>query len=208
MARFFSRLSLSIPALLTLLLAGSVLLSPAWAGKDTPFSADHVTISPQGQEMTGKLFFTPDKMRMEQNPPGGPGQIVFVYLKKEKKMIMWSPTKKKYFESVLDASQWPGIDEELKPIEKKKLGTEKVSGYNCTNYKVVREIDIMGRKRKIELLTWETDKLAFPIRTKTNEGMVQELRNIKEGQPPAGVFQVPKGYEKVGNMMEMMMPSQ
>jgi hypothetical protein len=190
-----------------LLLGGLFLASgPALAKKDTPFSAEHITISPDGaKEMKSMVYFTKDKMRMEMNQPGGPGKMIVIYLKSEKKMIMINPAKKAYFEMPLDEDQWPDA-EGKSDAQKKKLGKEKVSGYKCTKYSVVRKMKFMGKEKEIKVTSWESDKFAMPLRTKTEDGGVQELRNIKEGKPPAKVFKVPGGYKKAGNMMEMMRP--
>lgn len=189
-----------------ILICGLVFLSaPAWAGKDTPFSAEHVTFSPDGkQQMKSMIYYTTGKYRMEMNMPTGPtGKMIVISLKKEMKMIMINPQKKLYFEMPLEKDQWPG---EEKDVKKEKIGSEKVSGYNCTKYAVVREMNMMGRNDKIKLTSWESDKFTVPLRTKTEKGGIQELRNIKEGRPPASVFEIPSGYKKVDNMMQMMAP--
>ena len=188
-----------------ILFCGLAFLSaPAQAGKDTPFTAEHVTISPDGsKEMKSMIYYTEGKVRMEMNQPGGPGKMVVIYLKKDKKMVMINPDKKAYFEMPMKEDQWPGEENDLK---KEKIGSEKVSGYSCTKYSVVRKLNLMGQNNEIKLTSWESDKFAFPLRTKTEEGGVQELRNIKEGQPPAKVFELPSGYKKAANMMEMMAP--
>jgi hypothetical protein len=46
--------------------------------------------------------------------------------------------------------------------------------------------------------------LDMPLRTKSQDGSMTELRNIKEGDPGNKYFEVPKEYKKVSNMMELM----
>lgn len=189
-----------------LFICGLILMSaPALAGKDTSFTADQVTISPGGKEMKGTIYYDKDRMRMEMTMPGGPGKMIIIYLKKDNKMIMISPKSKAYFEMELDKSQWPGLDD-LDKAEKKKLGTEKVGGYKCTKYLIVRKMKVMGQTKEIKVTSWISDKFSIPLRNKTEEGGMQELRNIKEGRPPSKLFKIPAGYKKAGNMMEMMAP--
>ncbi len=196
------------PALIGVLFICGLLLSPvpALAGKDTPFTADQVTISPDGaREMKGLIYYDTDKMRMEMTLPGGPGKMIVIYLKNEKKMAMVSPKRKVYFEMSLDESQWPGITD-IEKTEKKKLGTEKVSGYKCTKYLIIRKMNIMGKPTEVKVTTWISDRFSVPLRSKTEMGGTQELRNIKEGKPSADLFKVPSGYKKAANMMEIMAP--
>ena len=47
-------------------------------------------------------------------------------------------------------------------------------------------------------------KMDMPIRTKSQDGSMTELRNIKEGSPAGKYFELPKEYKKVSNMMELM----
>ena len=47
-------------------------------------------------------------------------------------------------------------------------------------------------------------RLDMPIRTKSQDGSITELRNIKKGSPASKYFEIPKEYKKVSNMMELM----
>ena len=53
-------------------------------------------------------------------------------------------------------------------------------------------------------MVWVSDKLDMPLRTKSEDGSMTELRNIKKGAPAGKYFEVPKEYKKVSNMMELM----
>ena len=195
----------TIAVLFSLIMVGGLLLSsaPAQAGKDTPFTADTLT-SMNGQQMKGKIYYSSGRMRMELNQPGL-GEMVYIYDKKGKMLIMASPVKKVYLELPFDEKDWPGLNEQ-NDLERKKLGAEKVGGYNCTKYHVVRKVNAMGQEQKVKMTSWESDKFSMPLRTKTDQGTLQELSNIKEGEPPAKMFKVPAGYKKAQNMMELMAP--
>ncbi len=188
-----------------LLISGLILFStPARAGKDTSFTADHITSLSQSQQMKSKIYYSSGKMCMEMNQPGL-GEMVYIYNKKEKMLIMISQAKEAYLEMPFDEKDWPGLDP-ANDLERKRLGTEKVSGYKCTKYKVVRKISGMGQEQTVKMTSWESDKFSMPLRTKTDKGTLQELRNIKEGEPPAKMFKAPAGYKKAKNMMELMAP--
>ena len=56
---------------------------------------------------------------------------------------------------------------------------------------------------------WVDRKLHFPIKTVSADS-TWELTNIKEGEPDAGLFQIPPGYHKMdmGSMMQGIHPPQ
>jgi|GEM_PF-2628943 len=48
------------------------------------------------------------------------------------------------------------------------------------------------------------EKLGIPLRVKTYEGRVTELRNIKEGKPDPALFDSPKGFKKAATLKEVL----
>jgi len=189
-----------------LLIAGFLLPTYSRAGQDTPFSAEHVIITPDGSsDMKGMIYYTPDKFTSDMILPQGIGRIVVLQLKKEKMTIMIKPEKKAYLVEPMEENKWPGLDAS-EYRQKEKLGTETISGYQCTKYSVVMDMPRNGRMQEEKVIIWESDKFIVPLKTRDQYGAVQELRNIKEGQPPAEVFQVPAGYKKVADIMELMIP--
>ena len=191
-----------------LALCGMVLLPQAAAlagGKS--FSADQVTITPDGKEITGKIYVHEDKFRMEMEQPGMPGKMIVLYSKDDKAVTMLMKMSKRYFVIPADESQYASYDPE-EAMQKKKLGTETVNGIKCTKYEVVNEVKgMMGGSQKVKSIVWKSDDFLVPVKSQT-ERMTQELRNIKVGSVPAKMFKVPTGYKEAGNMMELMMPAQ
>jgi hypothetical protein len=43
----------------------------------------------------------------------------------------------------------------------------------------------------------------MPVRTE-NQGVIQEMRNIKPGRPDASLFEIPSGYKRDAQMEQMM----
>ncbi len=178
----------------------------AMAKKNTPFTADHITTGPDGSQIKGKIYASQDKIRMEMKQPGMPGTMIVIYSKKDNTVTMAMKSTKRYFMMPMGEDPMGKLPGDVPPSKKKKLGSETVNGYSCTKYEVLNEMNIMGQKQTFKLLVWESSKFAYPIKTKSPEGATQELRNIKEGNPPASMFKMPAGYKKAANMMELMMP--
>jgi hypothetical protein len=65
-------------------------------------------------------------------------------------------------------------------------------------------VEFMGYKRTEKTIVWISERLDMPLRTKSQEGSMTELRNIKEGSQDNKYFEIPKEYKKVSNMMELM----
>ena len=84
----------------------------------------------------------------------------------------------------------------------KDLGTETVNGFKCRKKSVEMVVEVMGFKTKSRSVVWISKKLDMPVRTRTEDGYVTELRNIKKGRQSKKLFEIPSGYKKVGNMME------
>ena len=177
-----------------------------FGGKITKFTADQVMIDAKGKEQhQGKLYVMPDKMRMDGISPKGEGSIVMIF--RRDKNIGWTlnPEKKLYLERPFNEKE---MEQATKKIinsrNEKVLGTETVNGFKCTKKEVETTVEFMGFKRTSKMIVWISDRLDMPIRTKSQDGSMTELRNIKEGSPAGKYFEIPKDYKKVSNMMELM----
>lgn len=74
----------------------------------------------------------------------------------------------------------------------KKIGKETINGYVCDKYLIQHE----GK----DLMTqWFSEKLQFAIKiiNHSDEDMVLELRNIKEGPQDPSLFKVPEDYQQM-----------
>ena len=138
----------------------------------------------------------------------GSGQaksISVIVFQDENRQIMINNEKKLYFEGPLSENEL-NMKRQLKESHAngKVLGTEKVSGFECTKKEVKSIFEFMGYKKTSKQIIWVTDKLEMPVRTQSDDGGIIELRNIKKGKPKASTFEVPAGYEKVSNIMAVM----
>jgi len=186
--------------LLALLSASSV----AGAGKIENYSADQVFLGEKGQvRHTGKLYVTPNKMRMENPGPEGGREMIVIVRSDLGVYRMLNPEKKVYFERPLNENDMATFSDSVKRGEEVDLGTDKVGGYTCQKKRITTTVEMMGFKQTSQSIIWVSDKFDMPLRTQNSDGSMTELRNIKEGKPAEELFETPKGYRKVANMMEM-----
>ncbi len=183
--------------------------STALAGrKITSFSAEQVEISPQGRVVnTSNIYITPDKIKIDGMPGAGGDNsrnISMLILKKQKQQYFINHDKKLYFQTLSDEDQLEQQLRSFKDVQQEKtLGREKISGFKCTKKQITTSFDVMGIKSTHTMLVWQSDRLEIPLKTKTEDGGITELRNIKKGSPSGKHFRLPKGYKKVSNMMEV-----
>ena len=188
-------------------LCGGLSAQALMGDKIKAYTADQVMIDPDGKvEHEGKIYMTPEKMRMDGMAPTGDGNIVLIF--RRDKNIGWTlnPEKKLYMERPLDEEEMEESTKEFRDSRNEKiLGTETVNGFKCTKKEVETTIKGMyGFKKNVKTTVWVSHRLDMPIRTKSEDGSMTELRNLKEGTPANKYFEIPKGYKKVTNVMELM----
>lgn len=175
-------------------------------GKITKYTADQVMIDSKGKvQHKGKIYVTPSKMRMDGISPKGDGSIVMIF--RRDKNIGWTlnPEEKLYMEKALNEKEMEQATKKIIDSRNEKvLGTETVNGFKCTKKEVETTVELMGFKRTVKTIVWMSKRLDMPIRTKSQDGTITELRNIKEGTPAKEYFEVPKKYKKVSNMIDLM----
>ena len=205
---------LSISALICFLL---LFLMPAAAfsflgGKIDSFSADQVLISPDGTVFsTSKIYITPEVSRVDGMPGMGVSRqmpknnlSIITFMKKNQTFII-NHDKKLYCQSSLDEDGLSVDTKDYKDAQAVKIiGKEKVSGYKCSVKEIETTATVYGMTSTSRITVWESDRFDMPLRTKDEEGNITEIRNIDKGEPPAKVFDLPKGYKKVDNMMLAM----
>jgi hypothetical protein len=72
-----------------------------------------------------------------------------------------------------------------------KVGTEMVNGRSADRWEFTSKSDKENR-----YTAWVDEKLHFPIKTQSSSGDGMELTNIREGEQPASLFEVPSDYRK------------
>jgi hypothetical protein len=190
-------------SVLTLLL----LLSALAISQTAPaqFSGDFYTKTGR-EEMTGKMYFGGDKMRMDMNAEGRrmsqivdtKKQVIYMIMHDDK-MYMEMPANAKMpggpprpkveaVDPTNPCAQEPGM-------ECKKIGEEVVNGRNTDKWEA-------SKKGKVEGTMWIDKKLNMPIKSVWGN-VTTEMRNIVEGPQDPKLFVVPAGYQKfnMGGMM-------
>ena len=197
------KLSMGVLALLLLSLAAT-----GFAQKVTDYTADQVTLGPDGKPVAqSKIYFSGGKMRLDDAMPQSGVKLVVIYRSDLKKNFMLNTDKKTYTERELDEKEMTGAIMSMGKIKNRKekaLGEETVGGYTCSKKEIEAEIEVMGFKNTSRSVVWQSPKFDLPLRTRSDSGQVTELRNIREERPAAALFEVPAGYSKVSDMMELL----
>ena len=177
-----------------------------FGGKITKYTADQVMIDAKGKvQHKGKIYATPNKIRMDSISPRGEGSIVIIFRKDKNVGWTLNPEKKLYMERPFNEKEMEQATKKIIDSRNEKvLGTENVNGFKCTKKEVETTVKFMGFERTVKTIIWMSERLDMPIRTKSQDGSMTELRNIKEGSPAGKYFEIPKEYKKVSNMMELM----
>jgi len=156
------------------------------------FSADSITTQKNGEKMTGKIYFKPDRFRMEMKVH----EDMVVITRMDKK-VAWNimPKEKMYMEMPFDLKNKPKVDEKFEgEIERKQVGAETIDGHPTKKYLITYKI---GNKTD-QVYQWMATDINFPVKTAAIDGSwSQEFRNIKMGSQPNSLFEVPAGYQKM-----------
>jgi hypothetical protein len=153
------------------------------------------------------------KVRMEMTMGrGGMGKMVTIMRGDLQKSYMLNPEQKAYFENTTQRQsrrRTPSVYE-YNPdykVDKVKAGTETIDSHPCVKYTVT--ITNIKSGDKFTGTVWEaTDIQNLPIKNEmvSSDGnkFVYELKNIKLKAATADMFEIPAGYKKVDNMMQLM----
>lgn len=163
------------------------------------FSADIRGVQ-DGAPITGQLYFTPDKLRMEQNAGGT--KTILILDRKQKLMWILNTSEKIYGEVVLTDPaaniNMPFPDETGKPCVPMNATSctlaarETVNDRQCDRW----EVSAPDNGKTVKTTIWIDPVLGAPIQWKNDTGDHYELTNIKIGMQLDSLFQVPAGYEK------------
>jgi len=176
-----------------------------------PFSADFSTTSANGNlNMTGKMYFSMPRMRMDMNNPdngkaAGPfgGKMSMIVDGPAKTMYMLMTEQHMYMEFSTEQNspmtqRTPKFEDLFKGNDPcagregatcKKLGTETVNGRTCDKWLLTE------KSGKTETF-WIDQKIHFVIRAIVGD-ITTNYTNIKEGPQDAALFKVPDGYQKM-----------
>ena len=161
-------------------------------------------------QMTVPMARMEGKTRTEN--PMLPG-VVTLSLPDENKTVQMSLPKKAYMETSTSNRPPSPMDPNV-ALEKKKIGEETIDGHPCIKYDTV-----FYRKdkpsEKHQAVMWEAQDLgglpirqemAMPEGQKGPQGgkVVVEFKEIQVGAAKASMFEIPKDFQKVGSMAELM----
>ena len=175
----------------------------------TPFSADLEEIANDldgtKRDIRGKMYVSRPHVRMDMQDKRDPGHppIIILLNSTTKTMDMLYPEQHKYMEINASRANPSGHGSmptdaaaprsnpcaERKDVTCKNLGTEQVNGRTCDHWQVT---DKGGNVTNV----WLDKSLHIAVKTVGTAGS-QELTNIKEGEQPASLFQIPAGYRKI-----------
>lgn len=181
------------------------LTAPGSAQKIKDFSADQVMIGVKGKvEQERKLSVAGDLIRIDKVVPVD-AKMTFIYRRDLKQAVTINPGQKTYFEGPLDDKAFSAtLGLPAKTTAERSAGEETVSGFPCAKKELDMEIDFKKGKKTVTNTVWVSEQLGIPLRVKTYEGRVTELRNIKEGKPDPALFDSPKGFKKAATLKEVL----
>ena len=176
---------------------------PGSAQKITDYTADQVVIGAKGKvEQESKLSVAGDRIRIDKVVPAD-AKMSFIYRKDLKQAVTINPGKKTYFEGPLDEKAFSAALGRPPPLRPKGPRAKRRST-GCLRQEGARYgIDFKKAKKTVTNTVWVSDKLGIPLRVKTYEGRVTELRNIKEGKPDSALFESPKDFKKAATLKDV-----
>ncbi len=154
----------------------------------------------ESRETQGKIYMKGEKMRREF----AAGEKVGITIVRPDMKVMWMlmPGQKTVMEmpfSKASLEKMMGMPKEQQ-AEMKLLGTETVNGYETEKY----ETTVKGGDKPMKHYLWVSKKFGVPIKMVSLDGKFSmEYRDIKEGNVPDSVFEIPPGYQKMTMPREM-----
>lgn len=135
----------------------------------------------------------------------GMDRTVAVMSPQKKMMVVMYPAIRSYLEFPL-SDQMTLPDKDVK-LQKTRLGNETIDGHSCVKYQVVIT-DPAGQKN--EGIVWNaTDLKEFPVQMQMQDresggSMTTRFREIKLAAPASREFEVPSGFKKYSDPMQLM----
>jgi hypothetical protein len=137
------------------------------------FSADTVTTAKGGQKMTGKMYFKPDRFRMDIKTNEDTIMITRIDRK-----VTWNvmPKQKMYMEMSFDPTRKPKVEQKFEgEIERREVGRESIDGHPTKKYLITYKV----RNKQDQVYQWLATDINFPVKTAAVDGSwTQEFRNI------------------------------
>lgn len=186
-------------------LMAAAVAAPGAAQTITGFTADQVVIGAKGKvEQERKLSVAGDRIRIERVMPAD-AKVTYIFRKDIKRSVTINPAKKLYFEEPFDEKALAAVlGLPSGTTAERSAGEETLSGFACARKELDMEIDFKKGKKTVTSTVWLSDRLDIPLRIKSHEGLVTELRQIKEGAPDPALFETPKDFKKAASLKEVL----
>jgi hypothetical protein len=156
------------------------------------FSADTVTTYKGGGKIIGKLYYKPDRFRMEMKTH----EDMIVITRMDKK-VAWNimPAMKMYMEMPFDLKNRPMVEDKFEgETERKLIGSETIDGHPTKKYLITYK----SGNRTDQVYQWIATDINFPLKTAAIDGSwIQEFRNVSVSSQPNSLFEIPAGYQKM-----------
>jgi len=156
------------------------------------FSADTITTFKGEQQTKGKMYYKPDRFRMDMKVH----EEMIVITRIDKKVLWNIMTKEKmYMEMPFDLKNKPKVEEKFEgEIDRKEVGRETIDGHPTIKYLITYKVD----NKKDQVYQWMATDINFPVKTSAVDGSwTHEFRNVKIAAQPDSLFEVPAGYQKM-----------
>ena len=155
------------------------------------FSAEQ-TVRQGAQSMRGKIYFQPDRWRVEMASPDGPKVAIHRLDKAVTWLLLPNQTYVELPFRFDQLPQWaPQIEGE---VGRRLMGIDQVGGRKTEKYEVT--VDVKGQKKV--LYQWVAPDIKFSMKTASADGSWESTYSlVKLGRQPAHLFEIPDGYAKV-----------
>lgn len=153
------------------------------------YSADMVSYVDQKPQMTGRIYVSGKKVRVEM----GSGMVAIT---RPDKSVVWilMPAQKTYMERPIKPQDMATAGKTEGEVKKTYLGEESVEGRTAKKYRVTYRYE-----GKTEVFySWIDTQLNVPLKVSDEKGRWMTVyKNIKPGSQPGSLFEVPAGYRKI-----------
>ena len=189
-----------------------VCAAAACAGTIREYSAEQIIFnSKTGQtDYSGKVFVSGEKIRLDMRALKDGFNLSGIFLPDDQKIYLLDHNRKVYTELPMSSQRLPGnipIPAGFVIVLKddaREMGKETLGGYNTIKYEHKLTVMLLGKTEKVVSTQWMAEEFNLPLRSVIDtDDHVHEMRDIKIGSVLAGIFEIPSGYAKAGNPLEV-----
>ena len=173
---------------------------PAMAAAAQPheFSAT-IIMKNDGRTSNAKIFFTPQKQRMEFKEADSDGKSIIITRLDKEVVWMLITSEEMYAEMSLENEKKNQLVQDPDNIIKKeRIGKDTVDGHPAIKEKITFR---QGNGKKASIYSWTATDLGWPIKVEALDGSWSyTYKDIKKGTQDPELFEVPRGYQRVSGL--------